>query len=474
LLTASNQQSDEVVQHALVERGAEGLVVGENGNDNLVQGTPADCGKESTRGQTGEVGIGVEIEVTGEDVVQGNLAAPDCGEESVTGEDDVEDCREEEVTPLQTTPFVASEIKQELQSKVQIEEQYTENQVITLTPQHRLFSEEQMETGQDIENQSITPEHFLSQLLGGDHIQGLQRKKELLEDNIEDEVSREVGSGVEKATVGSINDALLDAAADNIDKEVAEKEQELEEEPGQRDTCPLCAESGEVFSAGQNEMATHFVQVHNIMDQGYECTECGYKSRHRSHLKDHINAMHLEAKFKCDLCDYETKYKNRIKSHRVAVHKIGGLPCPSCDYVASEPWVLSQHVKFMHRMKDLNGTEGDMRFKCHFCDYKAAQKSHLLCHERAIHKQVQLTCQLCGFQSRWKSRLNSHIKKEHMSLFIHCDHCEFKATERFALKVHIKKQHGDITFACFKCSEDFITRLDLKKHLSDVHFMEIV
>ena len=95
------------------------------------------------------------------------------------------------------------------------------------------------------------------------------------------------------------------------------------------------------------------VQVHNIMDQGYECTECGYKSRHRSHLKDHINAMHLEAKFKCDLCDYETKYKNRIKSHRVAVHKIGGLPCPSCDYVASEPWVLSQHVKFMHRWVSL-------------------------------------------------------------------------------------------------------------------------
>ena len=85
------------------------------------------------------------------------------------------------------------------------------------------------------------------------------------------------------------------------------------------------------------------------MDQGYECTECGYKSRHRSHLKDHINAMHLEAKFKCDLCDYETKYKNRIKSHRVSVHKIGGLPCLSCDYVASEPWVLSQHDKFMHK-----------------------------------------------------------------------------------------------------------------------------
>ena len=43
----------------------------------------------------------------------------------------------------------------------------------------------------------------------------------------------------------------------------------------------------------------------------------------------------------------------------------------------------------MSRMKDLNGTDEDMRFKCRFCDYKATQKSHLLCHERAIHKQVK-------------------------------------------------------------------------------------
>ena len=128
------------------------------------------------------------------------------------------------------------------------------------------------------------------------------------------------------------------------------------------------------------------IQVHNIMDQGYECTECGNKSRHCSHLKDHINAMPIEAKFKCDLRDYEAKYKNRIKSHRVAVHKIVGLPCTSCNYVASEPWVLSQHVKHTHiaqevvslnkillwvsfwlltywsRMKDFSGTEEEMQF----------------------------------------------------------------------------------------------------------------
>ena len=266
----------------MVERGAEGLVGGENGADNLVQGTPADYGKESTRGQTGEVGICDEREGTGEDVVQGSMAAPDCGEESVTREDYLEDCREEAVTPLQTTPFVASEIKEELQSKVQMEEQMKvqteeqmeENQAITLTPQHRLFSEEQMETGQDIENQSITPEHFLSQLLGGEHMASLKRKREHFEENIEDEVGGEVRSGVEEEDLvaGGSKLLLLDGAANGIEAEgsgkVLELEEEfgkvnddLEEEPGQRDTCPLCAESGEVFSAGQNEMATHFVQV---------------------------------------------------------------------------------------------------------------------------------------------------------------------------------------------------------------------
>ena len=193
------------------------------------------------------------VEGEPEGLAEGTLK--DCGEEGmIKGQASAGNRDEEgEVTLQQTTPFIASEIKEELQPDrlFHAEEQLTEEQT--------------EKAGQDIENQSITPEHFLSQLLGRDHIQSLQRKNELLEDNIEDEMIGEVGSGVEEnlATGGFINDALLDAAAvDKIGVEVAEKEQVvLEEEPGQRDTCPLCAESGEVFSAGQNEMATHFVQV---------------------------------------------------------------------------------------------------------------------------------------------------------------------------------------------------------------------
>ena len=225
LLIAGNQEQgdtladngkDAVVRRALEADGVEGEPEG------LAEGTLKDCGEEG--------------------ILQGQASAGNCDGEG-------------EVTLQQTTPFIASEIKEELQPDRLL---HAEEQLMA--------TEEQTEkAGQDIENQSITPEHFLSQLLGGDHIQSLQRKNELLEDNIEDEMIGEVGSGVEEnlATGGFINDALLDAAAvDKIGVEVAEKEQVvLEEEPGQRDTCPLCAESGKVFSAGQNEMATHFVQV---------------------------------------------------------------------------------------------------------------------------------------------------------------------------------------------------------------------
>merc|ERR1719234_2917398 len=94
----------------------------------------------------------------------------------------------------------------------EIKEQSTETQsIITLTPQHRLFSEEQMEIGQ-----SITPEHFLSQLLGGEHIASLKRKRDHIEDNIGDGMSGEDRSGFEDLGAGS-SKLLLDAAANDIE-----------------------------------------------------------------------------------------------------------------------------------------------------------------------------------------------------------------------------------------------------------------
>ena len=243
-----------------------------------------------------------------------------------------------------------------------------------------------------------------------------------------------------------------------------------EEEDDEKDDCPLCIEEGSFFSAEENEMAKHFFEVHNIMDQGYECTVCGFKSKERNYLIDHINFTHRQLKFCCDLCDYQTMYRNRVKSHKVSVHRVGGMPCSSCAYIAPEIWVLGQHRRAMH--KDFGDKEADIRYKCNYCDYQATQRSHLKSHMAALHQQLVFCCDMCDFQSRWKSRMMAHTRAKHMGIFLFCDHCEFKTVEKHSLKVHIKKKHGDIQFACFSCNDNFLTRIELRKHMSDVHYMQ--
>ena len=249
---------------------------------------------------------------------------------------------------------------------------------------------------------------------------------------------------------------------------VSLKEQEDEE----KDDCPLCIQMGGYFSGGEGEMAKHFFEVHSIMEQGYECTECGFKAKERNQLVEHINVAHRQLQFCCDLCDYQTKYRNRIKSHKVSVHRVGGLPCTysSCLYIAPEIWVLTQHKRAIH--KDFGDREADVRYKCNYCDYQATQRSHLKCHMAALHQQMVFCCDMCDFQSKWKSRMMAHTRAKHMGIFLFCDHCEFKTVEKHSLKVHVKKKHGDIQFACFSCADNYITRIELRKHMSDVHSMQ--
>ena len=238
----------------------------------------------------------------------------------------------------------------------------------------------------------------------------------------------------------------------------------------EKDDCPLCTQEGRLFSARQGDMAKHFYEVHNIMEQGYECTECGFKIKERKQLVEHINVTHRQLKFCCDLCDYQTKYRNRVKSHKVTVHRVGGLPCASCDYTAPEIWVLTQHRRAIH--KDFGDKEADVKYKCNYCDYQATQKSHLKSHAAALHQQLVFCCDMCDFQSKWKSRMMAHTRAKHMGIFLFCDHCEFKTVEKHSLKVHIKKKHDDIQFSCFSCDDNYLTRIELRKHMSDVHYMQ--
>ena len=218
-----------------------------------VAGDQLSDGVEKTLADNEEQQSAAVMLAVGEGVAEGlaENVLGECGEEVHAGLAGVESCDKDEVTPLQTTPFFASEIKEEFQSES-----------LVLQEEHSVIAQEQMGTSVN-EKLIITPEHFLGQLLGRDHMQSSQR---ILGDNLEEEVGTgmEVCSEVKAGltTAGAINHSLVDPAVENIiEVGVSETEQEVEEEAGRRDICPLCAESGQLFSAGQNEMATHFVQV---------------------------------------------------------------------------------------------------------------------------------------------------------------------------------------------------------------------
>ena len=147
---------------------------------------------------------------------------------------------------VQATPFIVSDIKEEVQTK--------EQSVAS--------------TEQKLEEYDLSPEYLASMSpLEIEQIESLQENCEFRETNAE---SGEIEmSQVQGSTNGSSVHLLFNAEGEESESKSLECESkqrlcqsaEDEEESGERDACPLCAEAGEVFYAGQNEMATHFVQV---------------------------------------------------------------------------------------------------------------------------------------------------------------------------------------------------------------------
>ena len=147
---------------------------------------------------------------------------------------------------VQATPFIVSDIKEEVQAK--------EQSVAS--------------TEQKLEEYDLSPEYLASMSpLEIEQIESLQENCQFREIGAE---SGEIEmSQVRDSTNGSSVHLLLNAEGEESEPKSLECESkqrlcqsaEVEDESGERDACPLCAEVGEVFYAGQNEMATHFVQV---------------------------------------------------------------------------------------------------------------------------------------------------------------------------------------------------------------------
>ena len=57
-----------------------------------------------------------------------------------------------------------------------------------------------------------------------------------------------------------------------------------------------------------------------------------------------------------------------------------------------------------------------VKFKCPFCEHKAAHKSNLKNHIKVIHEKITFQCPYCEHKSHHKRTLRNHVQTIHKAL----------------------------------------------------------
>ena len=114
----------------------------------------------------------------------------------------------------------------------------------------------------------------------------------------------------------------------------------------------------------------------------FKCDRCDKKFSYSSHLKIHVDSVHLGVKLKCEFCNYQSTTKGNLKSHINTVHfKLKPFQCDECDQSFGRSGDLKRHVDSVHKK---------IRFHCSFDDcvksftFKTNLSEHLKLHEGQV------------------------------------------------------------------------------------------
>ena len=183
--------------------------------------------------------------------------------------------------------------------------------------------------------------------------------------------------------------------------------------------CPQCKKM-----IGVNSLASHIRIVHQ-KQRNYVCPECQKTFQNKSHLRNHLQRVHLGMKQACPDCG---KQVQDLHSHRQFVHlKVRNFPCDQCDTRCTTSTALKKHVSTVHldqrsecpecfeMVKHLEQhirqrhREAKRQHQCAECQKFFATGSYLAKHIMHVHLEMKQTCTDCGLETK---DLNRHKKTD--------------------------------------------------------------
>lgn len=169
--------------------------------------------------------------------------------------------------------------------------------------------------------------------------------------------------------------------------------------------CPQCKKL-----VGVNSLASHIRIVHQ-KQRNSECPECHKTFQNKSHLRNHLQRVHLGMKQACPDCG---KHVQDLHSHRQFVHlKVKNFPCNQCDTRCITSTALKKHVSSVHL---------DQRSECPEC---FEMVKHLEQHIRQRHRDAkrQHQCAECLKFFTCGTYLAKHIMRVHLEMKTTCPDC---------------------------------------------------
>ena len=204
-----------------------------------------------------------------------------------------------------------------------------------------------------------------------------------------------------------------------------------------------------------------------------KCAEkdCPYSTKNKSHLKQHLWAVHDIGKgeiFECNEkdCPYSTKSKSNLKQHLWDVHDIGEgeiFECneKDCSHSTKRKSHLKQHLWEVH---DIG--EGEI-FQCNEkdCSYSTKDKGNLKRHLWGVHdigegEIFECNEKDCSYSTKNKGHLKDHLSSFHDIGEKQCEYCYNNVNSLTSFTNPKTKIKNDICRKCYKNCAGYSSRIE--------------